>query len=59
MVKEMLETLRRKGWSDLAIGRELDIPRVTVFRWRKGAKPLQEKIVELALRSLASQQPVD
>ena len=59
MVKEMLEDLRSRGWSDLAIARELDIPRETVFRWRQGAKPQQAKIVELALRSLAGRGPVD
>lgn len=59
MVKEILGDLRNKGWSDLVIARELGIPRQTVFRWRSGAKPQQEKIVEMALRSLASQKVLD
>ena len=51
--KDLLEELRARRWSDAAIGKELDVTGVTVWRWRKGDRGIKmEHIVRLALQHL-------
>jgi len=51
-VQVITERLRAQGWSDIAIGGALDVHRSLVFKWRKGHKVREERIVALALKSL-------
>ena len=57
MVQSLLETLRSKGWSDQDIGRTLDVPRETVFRWRQGTSIQHEAMVLIALKTLLRRRP--
>ena len=52
-VKELLEELRARRWSDADIGREIGVTYVAVWRWRKGKQhPPMEKLVKRALMEL-------
>ena len=52
-IVEAIAALQAKGWTISAISNELEIPRNTVDRWKRGvAQPIHSKIVLLALRGL-------
>jgi transcriptional regulator with XRE-family HTH domain len=51
-IQELLEALRKKGWTIAAISDALGYNRETISRWRKGSNPPSQKVVELALRDL-------
>jgi len=53
--RELLQDLRGRRWSDAAIGRELGITGVSVWRWRTGECGIKmERIVRMALLELLS-----
>jgi hypothetical protein len=51
-IQEMLQQLREKGWSDTAIGDAVGVSRITVYRWRMGQVPANEKMLALSLQRL-------
>ena len=52
-IQEAIAQLQGQGWSIAAIGDELEIPRNTVERWKRGVMhPRHSKVVLLALQAL-------
>jgi len=53
-IKELLDTLHIRRWSDAAIGKELGVSGPTVWRWRNDWNKTvsMEKMVRLALTDL-------
>ena len=52
-IQVAIAALQAKGWTISALSDELEIPRNTVDRWKRGVmQPSHSKIVLLALREL-------
>ena len=55
-VQELIEQLRRRGWTIAAIARGLGMTAVTVHRWRRGINvPDRSVLVTRALRQFLDQ----
>ena len=55
-VSRRLEVLRAKGWSDLDVGKALDVDREVVYRWRVHGLTRGASIVVFALKVLERRQ---
>ena len=38
MIRQTLQELHDRGWSDIAIGGALKVTRITIYRWRTGER---------------------
>ena len=58
-VQQRLERLRLNGWTDASIADELGVIRITVSRWRNGARyPENAKAVMIVLDQLAKRKRI-
>lgn len=38
MIRQTLQELHERGWSDIAVGQALGVNRITVYQWRTGLR---------------------